>query len=480
MKIKKYQTGGMVYTPFFRESVRQQSAQRPINATTNGDKDNSILQKEIINILKENGLPNDVEYFLSKADVFLKKSKNLGSLFDTGKSSSYDMSDLIRIQSLANRIKHNNALHKQASDQIITEGSGSEAAMTNTGDLYVYDEDQNVKTISLKAYHKNSNKYTILTNSELMLRREEQRELAYNSSVLTDLSNTVGMKSIIDYVKSTIGSFGTNKSSNQLDKYTSKQKGMIEKGFEELLGFNTPDGVYKATGSSAISNQGYSDDNSLNAATNYLYRTLPNNMKNVLRANAAANGLDPNNANDVQNLLTDAIKEHTSHSVDTTQKIDYESGLSSESNTKKSSSPSQVALPFGASMQRNTGEIRTNGWVLPGGNVHFDLPTYWYDARTIDNKAVPGITSAIDSYQNLRDHGVVDTRGTVTFGGIPIDQITSQGNEIIVDNSKGMGVAYLPVDKSGNIDMSIFTVMTGIQKQIIDDRITDMAKIREI
>ena len=32
------------------------------------------------------------------------------------------MSDLIRLQSLANRIKHNNELHETASEQIIKEG----------------------------------------------------------------------------------------------------------------------------------------------------------------------------------------------------------------------------------------------------------------------------------------------------------------------------------------------------------------------
>ncbi len=35
------------------------------------------------------------------------------------------------------------------------------------------------------------------------------------------------MKSIVDYVKATIGAFGTNKSSNQFDRYTSKYQNKI-------------------------------------------------------------------------------------------------------------------------------------------------------------------------------------------------------------------------------------------------------------
>lgn len=331
MKIKRYQTGGIYYTPFFRDSINQQESQGIVNTTSRKDKEDNLVQKEIINVLKENGLPNDVDYFLSKADTFLKKSQNIGSLFNTSQNITYDMSDLIRLQSLANRIKHNNVLYEQASNQIIDEGSGSEAAITNTGDLYVVDEDKEIKTITTDTYYNNREKYRVLTNSELIRLREEQPELAFNGSILTDLSNTVGMKSIVDYVKSTIGSFGTNKSSNKFDRYTSKQKAAIEKGFEQLLGFDSPDGVYKVSSNISKDDQGYNDPESLKIAVNYLYRTLPNNMKNILRANAAAEGLNPGNIEDVQSLLTMAVVEHTNHTNKVEQSLDYDSSASKQS-----------------------------------------------------------------------------------------------------------------------------------------------------
>lgn len=331
MKIKRYQTGGIYYTPFFRDSINQQESQSIVNTTSRKDKEDNLVQKEIINVLKENGLPNDVDYFLSKADTFLKKSQNIGSLFNTSQNITYDMSDLIRLQSLANRIKHNNVLYEQASNQIIDEGSGSEAAITNTGDLYVIDEDKEIKTITTDTYYNNREKYRVLTNSELIRLREEQPELAFNGSILTDLSNTVGMKSIVDYVKSTIGSFGTNKSSNKFDRYTSKQKAAIEKGFEQLLGFDSPDGVYKVSSNISKDDQGYNDPESLKIAVNYLYRTLPNNMKNILRANAAAEGLNPGNIEDVQSLLTMAVVEHTNHTNEVEQSLDYDSSASKQS-----------------------------------------------------------------------------------------------------------------------------------------------------
>ena len=132
MKIKRYQNGGISYTPFFRDAAEPTQVATQTSKTSE-NKEEQLIQKEIINVLKENGLPNDVDYFLDRANSFLRKSQNLGELFVSGQSNQYDMSDLIRLQSLANRIKHNNELHETASEQIIKEGSGSEVAISNEG-----------------------------------------------------------------------------------------------------------------------------------------------------------------------------------------------------------------------------------------------------------------------------------------------------------------------------------------------------------
>ena len=109
MKIKKYQSGGIYYTPYFRDSAGESSSPAVVSQPTSStNKEDQLIQKEIVNVLKENGFPNDVDYFLSMANSFLNKAKNFGNLFSTGQPSSYDMSDLIRFQSLANRIRHNN------------------------------------------------------------------------------------------------------------------------------------------------------------------------------------------------------------------------------------------------------------------------------------------------------------------------------------------------------------------------------------
>ena len=446
MKIKKYQTGGIYYTPFFRDSVTQPVSQDTINPTSK-DKDDNLIQKEIINTLKESGLPNDVDYFLSKANSFLRKSQNLGSLFtDTG-TGSYDMSDLIRIQSLANRIKHNNKLYEQASEQIIDQGSGSEVAITNTGNLYVYDKNS-IKTISTNTYYKDPNKYQILTNSELIRLREEQPELAFNGTILTDLSNTVGIKSIVDYVKSTIGAFGTNKSSSQLDRYTAKQKGQIEKGFEQLLGFSSPDGIYKVTNSTEVANQGYSDEESLNMAIDYLYKTLPSNMKNVLKANAAAEGLNPNDSKDVQKLLTMAVIEHTNHSNNVEQSISYDSTASksgSGSGTSGSTKTEDLTREQMMAEGKTTGksQITINA---SDGSVGMTVIAGKYGKPMDTSGKQLGRQTLTDLFTKDRGLGSTGVLSSVSFG----DQLLSESDldRVIYDGVSDIERVKLPINQA--------------------------------
>lgn len=456
MRYKTYQSGGIYYTPFFRDSGNT-SQQPPQSTSSKEDKEDQLIQKEIISLLKENGLPNDVDYFLSKANIFLNKSKNLGSLFsDT--SSSYDMSDLLRLSSLATRTRHNYKLHEQAVKQIIAEGSGSEAAITNTGNLYVVDEKEGVKTVTLGTYYKNPDKYKILTNAELIQLREEQPELAYNGSILTDLSNTVGMKSIIDHVKATIGAFGTNKSSNQFDRYTTKQKGEIEKGFEQLLGFDTPDGVYKVTNSLSSSDQGYNDEKSLELAVNYLYRTLSGNMKNVLRANAAAEGLNPDNLKDVQSLLTMAIVEHTTHSRDNQQSSSYDASASKSIGDKGGSEKSvkKSYLEMIATGRVSEPTLTVIASSKSSGGLEIAAKQYGYPMD--ENGKQVGRGTLRDVLDKSEIGHIID-KNSISFGNQRLND--NDLDRVMYDGTSVLNRAWLPVDE-------ITFANTGIIKPDLD------------
>jgi hypothetical protein len=127
MQIKKHQLGGIAYTPYIRESGAQTSSASPKSGKAQKDEGDEI-QKAIIKVLLENkGLPNDVDYFLSKANALMMNSVDIYG------NENYVMSDLIKLQSLANDIHHNQTAHTDAVSRLETEDSGSEVAITNRG-----------------------------------------------------------------------------------------------------------------------------------------------------------------------------------------------------------------------------------------------------------------------------------------------------------------------------------------------------------
>lgn len=305
---RKYQVGGVVYTPYLpaQAGTAQGTTSTSASSSTSStpEKISGTMKKEVIDILKENGIPSDVDQFLQYANNFLDKSKNLSSysLFG-GNDDDYDMSDLIKVQSLANKVKFNKALYDKANENLTKQYAWSEVALTDKGQMYVYDTEKGeVTKIDPSTYHENSDKYQALTNSDVLSYREQSQP--FDNSSLNDLQNAVGMKSITDYLREIIKAFGKD----SIEGYATKDKDAILNGFHFLME-NGPDGFYKVKSEEQLRD--------VNRALTYLYNSLPENMKQLLRAKTAAEGGDPN-GKDRFELLVQALSEHTSRDYSAT------------------------------------------------------------------------------------------------------------------------------------------------------------------
>jgi len=299
MRIRRYEVGGITYTPFVPTQAVSSGAASSSGSSDSSDKISGTVKKEIIDILKENGIPSDVESFLQSAQTLLDKSKHLTAYSPFGgDSDDYDMSDIIRIQSLANRVKFNKTQYDNATKRLTDEYAWSEVALDNKGFMYAFDpESKDITKISASEYHNDPSKYQLLTNSDLLNYRENYKP--FDNSSLADLQNAVGMKSITDYVRSVIKDFGKG----SIEGYATKDKDSILNGFHFLME-NGPDGFYKVKSENQLRD--------VNRALTYLYNTLPENMKQLLRAKTAAEGGDPN-GKDRFELLVQALSEHTSY-----------------------------------------------------------------------------------------------------------------------------------------------------------------------
>lgn len=311
MKIKSYQVGGIVYTPFVPNQTGSQGTASSSSKSSDSDEDGKLtgITKEIVEILQSNGLPSDVEKFLNKANSFLSSSTSLSgmSLFG-GTNDDYDLTDLIKIQKLANDVKWNKERFDKATSNLDSEDAWGEVAMDSRGYMYVQDTEGNIKTVSASEYSENfdKGKYIAITNGQLLAIREMTGSpLAMNSEVLNNVSGTIGIKSVQEYILGLVEKLGTTTEQG----YGSKKQNEIINGIEQLMAAG-PDGFYKITNTQ----QG----KDIKTALTYLYSQLSEPMKRTLRTTIAYNGGDP--SKDLIKFIGSILTEN----VDSTQSVDFD------------------------------------------------------------------------------------------------------------------------------------------------------------
>lgn len=265
-----------MYTSPFGPSTQQQTTSGSGSSTSTSDKISGTIKKEIIDILKENGIPSDVDAFLSKANDFLNSSTSLSSMsLFGGTNDDYSMSDLITIQKMANDVKWNKSQYDNAIKNLDAENAWGEIALDSRGWMYVSDSEGNISTVDPTKY--DSEKQIALTNEQMMGMRERSSSFAMNSSVLNSMSGTVGMKTVQDYVIELVEKLGTS----SLQGYASKEQNQIINGIRHLME-SGPDGYYRITDKQQARD--------VNSALHYLHNQLTPQMKKTLEATIAANG----------------------------------------------------------------------------------------------------------------------------------------------------------------------------------------------
>ena len=222
-------------------------------ATSTGSKQSTpekisgTIKKEVIDILKENGIPSDVNEFLNKANSFLNNSTSLSnmSLFG-GTNDDYSMSDLITIQQMANSVKWNKSRWDEAVKNLDSEDAWGEIALDSRGYMYVADSEGKIGTVDPRKY--DPEKQQALTNEQVLGLREQSSQFAMNSNILLNAGSAVGMKSVHDYLVGIVEKLGTN----TIQGYGSKEQNQIVNGIRELME-SGPDGYYKISTKSQAS-----------------------------------------------------------------------------------------------------------------------------------------------------------------------------------------------------------------------------------
>lgn len=325
MKIRKYQAGAIIYTPTPTggQATSTQASASSSSASEKPEKITGTMLKEIMDQLKEDGLPADVEQILNYAARYLDKSSHLTdmSLFG-GKDTEYNIKDWINITKLVKEAKWNKELYDDASDKLKEEDAWNDVATDTNGKIWL-SNGKNLSKVSVSEYVKEREKLTesgYVPISYNTLGDLRSRHFGFDKNgMLEDMKAAVGMKSITKQLVDIVTKFeATEVSEYKFSQGTDKIRDASGRNYRleavkdgiEALTSGGPSGYYKLTQKTKV------DKSNVEDALDYLWNSLGDSAQNAVRAKLAVEGDNPNNGDAVKAFLADIISFHAGNKVD--------------------------------------------------------------------------------------------------------------------------------------------------------------------
>lgn len=468
MKIRKYQAGAIIYTPTPTggQATSTQASASSSSASEKPEKITGTMLKEIMDQLKEDGLPADVEQILNYAARYLDKSSHLTdmSLFG-GKDTEYNIKDWINITKLVKEAKWNKELYDDASDKLKEEDAWNDVATDTNGKIWLSDG-KNLSKVSVSEYVKEREKLTeigYVPISYNTLGDLRSRHFGFDKNgMLEDMKAAVGMKSITKQLVDIVTKFeaietSKYKFSQGTDRIRdasgrSYQLEAVKDGMEALTS-GGPSGYYKLTQKTKV------DKSNVEDALDYLWNSLGDSAQNAVRAKLAVEGDNPNNGDAVKAFLIDIISFHARNKVD----INFDSsatnydpngtGKKGGSSSDKGDAltqmnplaliasgyygtPKKVNIIGKTSQVSKSGSIETTGYDI-GAMID-------YDRKTLDKQTVSSLLANAWELQ-------AGNTGSITFGNRHITAEEAQA--LYWNGADHLNIVKLPAttDDNGNV-----------------------------
>ena len=237
-----------------------------------------LTSKDLYIMLKEKlkGLPSDIDVAMWKLQS-VEESLNLDFFHDF--TSNIENRYLNALQTM-NQLSFSREQYDKAMETVKSNGGLNEAAIDQYGQVYV----TNGKDFKLMSPEEaKQSGWTIVTNQDLLYMRANDANLAGNDKILNVVNNGIGIDKITEYIQKCIQGLGASKSEENL--YANVNAGTILKGLNDFKQAVAQSGNYDATIQDLYSGKLMTKDSAEQAqqALAYIYRSLPNNMKSLLK-----------------------------------------------------------------------------------------------------------------------------------------------------------------------------------------------------
>lgn len=462
LNIRKMQEGGALgssaqaygfldYTPYIPQTA--QTAGSGKTGVPTGEQPGGILSDDMIKALMGKGLTSDVNRFVSEVNSMYSNPLEANPF-----ESSLNSSDIARKQltliSRINQIQNGKAMFDKAVDAARTSGALDEVAVTSFGKVITFDNEAGgIKQISPTELAENSDRYAPLTNAELANLRMNNSNLAYDTNIFNILENAVGSKEIDEYIRTVINEAG--KTSSEYNQFIpGSELGNVKKGLELLQQGVVEENITDETNLAQ-----------LEAAKNYLYKSLPDNYKKFLAAKAAASGQDP--VEGVFNLIQDYANAKTT--VTKKRKLSLPASLNKESDSEGKGTVETEVYDWMSTGQALSPESKVNYTFNPGSTYQFSVKGASYYNNFPDFKGEPlsPITTLNTLFTDTKLSTMLDKAGVSV--GTQVAKPTDFGN-IGIDTTQGAVYALLPSKVNGNgrrvVDLGVTSRIEETMKKL--------------
>lgn len=473
MKIKKFAGGGITYLPTTNR-VTEETVKTTTASSEDSSKKSKVIDK-LFDLIKEKGLDSDVAKFTNAIEIKLQMG-----LDPNGENLT--QRDLVQLAQMASSVTTNYERYNTAVKNLTAQNAESDVAIDDRGRIYCYNvETKKVSALTPDKIKEQKDSIQILTNAELLNLRRSNSELAYNTKILDDINNAVGIDTITKYLQETIAKFKTS----NVEGYSEKQQNAIASGLQALAGGDVdaktlaavqagPDGVYKIKSTDTIADQ------NIKMALNYLQNTLPNKMKRKLETTAIVEGYDPS-AFMVTMLAANTERSFTANwegQVDNDGKLSKKSASDSDDSTKYKDDALASRFSRGDLQQ-------VRAYISPVAEMAGDTALMAVDAWngyrpvTDDLKAIEN-TNVYDAFNYITQLKACD-QSSITFGNQRISRNDLHG--MILDENKNVMRMALPYkyDSDGAIvpDFDLLKKYNKVNRLVQDNPGMTKAEIKQ-
>lgn len=445
MKINYLQQGGYVppFTHFNPLAIPTASdTQDESSNTSSSGSSEDITDKDLLKMLEKlDGLPNDMQAVTKALQSFYIDQK-YGTLPSTqGIASRY-----LNALNMMKQANYSRKTYDKAFDIIKANGGLNEVAVDEHGELFCVNlaNPLDFKKVTVSEYKEIKDKYRALTNAELLQQRAYNPKLTQQDSLQSIIAQGVGMEGITKHINTVISKLGSDqdKQAGYLEaKDTDIVKGLeylaqVQQEFAQDPSVGTGiDGIYK----SGVLEKTQKDQ--AIQALDYLYKTLPKNMKAVLEYKALEQGMEP--AKGAKELLYTTVMSKTSQT--NTSDLTLKAAAGKTGNQKKATSLEE-ALKLSPVMLMQSGLTEKENIRIQNGTSYSMeieaqiLPVM--KSTSESGSSTLGTTSTLADVAKSSYGGVLNAN-QATMGGVEINPSAFKNVQVDATN---LHVVCLPID----------------------------------